>query len=110
MNPLVGRWLLQHSGREVGPPTKQHTLSLDTMMPLLAPKHVHLFADRHDAGADAQMTRLIYIALLRHLKPQSALDASGRSMGDAGQPTKKARGPEHAEPAEAAQPATTPPS
>ena len=67
MSPVVGRWLLQDAGHEVGPPQKQHTLQLDWMLRELVPQKSDLVSQRHDAGADAQMTRLIYVALLRRV-------------------------------------------
>jgi len=64
MNPMVGRWLTERSGQEVGPTTRMHTLSLDAMLRLVLPEKVGIIAKKHDAGADAEMARLIYLALL----------------------------------------------
>ena len=65
MHLLLGRWLVERSGEEVGPPTRQHTLSLDVMLRLLLPEKAATIAKKHDAGADAEMTRLIYIAAVK---------------------------------------------
>ena len=64
MNPVLGRWLLEGSGSEVGPPTTQHALGLSDVLPLLAPDHKGLLQQAHDAGCDAQMTRWVYVALV----------------------------------------------
>ena len=69
MNHVVGRWLLECSGSEVGPPMVHHTLRLDVMLRLLLPQHSAMLAEWHDARADAQMTRLIYVAMLSRLQP-----------------------------------------
>ncbi len=64
MNPVLGRWLLEGSGAEVGPPTVQHARGLSDVLPLLAPDHKGLLQHAHDAGCDAQMTRWVYVALV----------------------------------------------
>ena len=64
MNPWLGRWLLEGSGAEVGPPTVQHARGLSDVLPLLAPDHKGLLHHAHDAGCDAQMTRWVYVALV----------------------------------------------
>jgi DNA polymerase III epsilon subunit-like protein len=69
MNPIAGRWLLESAGQEVGPPTAKHTLRLGTMLRLLLPDDTGILQKKHDAGADAQMTRLVYIALFARSRP-----------------------------------------
>ena len=66
MNPGVGRWLLMCSGEDVGPETKQHTLGLDVMMRRLGltRQYPNLTQQHHSAASDAQMTRLLYAAIL----------------------------------------------
>ena len=64
MNPVLGRWLLEGSGAEVGPPNAKHSLGLSDVLPLLAPDHKGLLQHAHDAGCDAQMTRWVYVALV----------------------------------------------
>ncbi len=67
MNPVLGKWILQCSRDEVGPQT---TLGLDRMTGYLfsdaEKKDLGVPSKRHHAGADAQITQLIYRALLAH--------------------------------------------
>lgn len=94
MNPVVGRWLLQELGHEVGPPQKQHTLQLDWMLRQLVPQKSDLVNRRHDAGADAQMTRLIYLALLQRLGRLKPAEPVGRCFdADAEQTQNKESAP-----------------
>ena len=76
MNPDVGRWTLECAGKEFGPQNTMHTLGLKRMVILVAPQYLPMIENHHDAGADAQMARLIYVALLRraqsHAKTKKA--------------------------------------
>ena len=64
MDPIVGRWLRQCMGKDVGPETATHTVPLDEMFGGLHPENTTLLKKRHDAGADAEMAWLVYAALL----------------------------------------------
>jgi DNA polymerase III epsilon subunit-like protein len=44
-------------------------LGLKHMLRLVAPQFLPMIENHHDAAADAQMTRLIYILLLRRARP-----------------------------------------
>ncbi len=68
MDYEVGRWVRLCCGEEVGPPTAKHCLGLNDIVRRLLPKSDALMCERHDAGADAQLTRLVYIALLERAK------------------------------------------
>ena len=72
MNPVAGQWVLESSGQEVGPPSTNHTKALDFMMGHLLPDRAAILKKKHDAGADAIMTRLIYIALLARVRKITA--------------------------------------
>ncbi len=74
MNPAVGRWLLESTRDEVGPPSVQHALGLAKVVPLLAPLHVGLLGKAHDAGCDAQMTRWVYVGLVERARSAWKLD------------------------------------
>ena len=69
MNPVLGKWLLECSNEEVGPRT---TLKLAKALQWLLPDQDELVKDllakRHNAGADAQMTRLAYVAVLARVR------------------------------------------
>ena len=72
MNPSVGRWLKECSGEEVGPSTTQHVLGLKDTLNRLLPKggdDSRKEFQHHAADDDAQMTRLIYLALLTRTRP-----------------------------------------
>ena len=71
MNHVVGRWLQECLGQEVGPQTAKHALRLEDMLRCLYPQGEQLLAKRHDAGADAEMVRLVYIALLARARPSA---------------------------------------
>ena len=80
MNPDVGRWTLECAGKETGPPTAMHVLGLKSMVILVAPEFLSMIKDHHDAGADAQMARLIYVALLCRARPH--MQAAARHDAD----------------------------
>ena len=65
MNPELGRWVRIASGREVGAPTAKHCEGLAATLQLLLPDKAMLLSGHHDAGRDAELTRSIYVALLR---------------------------------------------
>ena len=66
MSPEVGRWLGQASGGDAGPATSKQCLGLKKVVKILAPSlSALLMAKHHEAGADAQLTRSIYLALQR---------------------------------------------
>ena len=65
MNPELGRWMRVTSGREVGPPTAKHCEGLTATVQVLLPNKSLLLAGRHDAGCDAELTRSIYVKLLK---------------------------------------------
>ncbi len=65
MNPELGRWMRVTSGREVGPPTAKHCEGLPATVQVLLPNKSLLLAGLHDAGCDAELTRSIYVKLLK---------------------------------------------
>ena len=75
MTPLVGRWLREASGEDLGQPTTQHVLGLQDTLSRLLPDVTRKLR-HHVAEDDAEMTRLIYLALLRRAAP-----AAGRAGG-----------------------------
>ena len=73
MNPEVSRWLKQCAGEDVGAETKKHMLGLIRTTQELGLPQGKLQSGHHDAAHDAQMTRLIYAALLQRAgSPQSS--------------------------------------
>jgi DNA polymerase III epsilon subunit-like protein len=73
MNPEVSRWLKQCAGEDVGAETKKHMLGLIRTTKELGLPQGKLQSGHHDAAHDAQMTRLIYAALLQRAgSPQSS--------------------------------------
>ena len=76
MNSAVGRWLLESTHDEVGPPSVQHALGLSKVVPLLAPQHVGLLGKAHDAGCDAQMTRWAYVGLVERARAACQLEVA----------------------------------
>ena len=75
MNPPMGRWLKQCAGHDVGPETKQHILGLTYMTRLLGLCPDSFQKRHHDAEHDANMTRLIYTALLERANASSAMSS-----------------------------------
>lgn len=74
MDPEIGRWARTCFGKEAGPETSKPIVGLKQMMHWFVPGGGPLVAKHHDAGADAQMHRLLYIALLDFVK-QAAPEA-----------------------------------
>ena len=68
MDPLLGRWVLLCKGQQVGAPYVHHTMRLKRILPLLLPDKARILENHHDAGTDAEMTRLVYIAALKLAK------------------------------------------
>ena len=72
MNPHAGRWIAECSGVDVGPTTKQHTLGLDALLKIsgfIPTEYSRFLRDkikRHRAQFDAEISRLVYVALLKH--------------------------------------------
>ncbi len=74
MAPEVGRWVLNCSGSEVGPPTAKHCLGLKNIARrMLAdiPNIDALLEQHHDPGVDAQLTGMVYMRLLEWAKAVS---------------------------------------
>jgi len=69
----VGRWVLTCSGNEVGPPSAKHCLGLENIVRRVLPDHCAMLGKHHDAGIDAQLTRLIYAALLERARDATEL-------------------------------------
>ena len=68
MDLLLGRWVLLCKGQQVGAPYVHHTMRLKRILPLLLPDKARILENHHDAGTDAEMTRLVYIAALKLAK------------------------------------------
>ena len=69
MNPDAGAWALELTGVEMNLNRCVHVLSLQQMVRLLTPEYSHMLENQHDAGVDAQMARLVYMALLERALP-----------------------------------------
>ncbi len=66
MDPELGRWLKLCLGEQVGEPYVKHTLRIDRTFLNLFPDAKDIHEKHHDAGYDAQMTRMVYVeALIR---------------------------------------------
>ena len=65
MDPALGRWVLLCKGQQVGAPYVHHTMRLKRILPLLLPDKARILENHHDAGTDAEMTRLVYIAAVK---------------------------------------------
>ena len=68
MDPLLGRWVLLYKGQQVGAPYVNHTMRLKRILQLLLPEKARILENHHDAGTDAEMTRLVYVAALKLAK------------------------------------------
>ena len=64
----MGRWVLLCKGQQVGAPYVHHTMRLKRILPLLLPEKAMILKNHHDAGTDAEMTRLVYVAALKLAK------------------------------------------
>ena len=74
MNPYLGKWALNCFGQDSKSEPSKHTLRLQDLTRLLVKGHDDLKAQRHTAGADAQLHRLLIIELIGLVKEsQSAL-------------------------------------
>jgi len=69
----VGRWVLTCSGSEVGPQSAKHCLGLKNIVRYLLPERFVMLDQHHDAGVDAQLTRLVYAALLERAREAAEL-------------------------------------
>ncbi len=67
MAPSIGKWVLSTFGGDTkdGLPHGQNTMRLSDLSRLLVDGHTDLKQKRHTAGADAQMHRLLLIAILK---------------------------------------------
>ena len=80
MNPNAGRWITECTGADVGLMTKQHTLGLDALLKIrgfLPTERTRLLRDsikRHRAQFDAEISRLVYVTLLKHAGLPTNLD------------------------------------
>ena len=79
MDYMVGRWVRTCSGDMVGPETAKHCLGLKDITDKLLQDSDKLLIEHHDAGADAKLTRLVYIALLNHAKLAAEAPVVGRA-------------------------------
>ena len=73
MDYEVGRWVYTCAGQEVGPETAKHSIGLEKIVPLLkdplSDEHIEMLKNHHhQADVDAQLTRLVYAALLARAK------------------------------------------
>ena len=71
LSPAIGKWVCQCVGRDTGPENKMNTLRLSDLVDTLLPGHP-LKRQMHTAGADAQMHRLLVIAMQKLLKQQTS--------------------------------------
>ena len=69
LSPAIGKWVCQCVGRDTGPENKMNTLRLSDLVDTLLPGHP-LKRHMRTAGADAQMHRLLVIAMQKLLKQQ----------------------------------------
>ena len=70
MNPEMGRWLALCEGGEDKGPAWKPIISLKNMVRKLFPEEEadSLLAEHHEAGADANMARLVYLTLADRVK------------------------------------------
>ncbi len=68
MDPLFGRWLKICTGEQVGQAYVKHLLRLDRAFLKLFPKEQDIHKKHHDAGFDAQMTRMVYVEALNRAR------------------------------------------
>ncbi len=72
MDYEVGRWVYACVGREVGPETAKHIIGLDSIVLVLKEplrdEHIKMLKNHHQADVDAQLTWLVYAALLERAK------------------------------------------
>ena len=69
MNADVGKWTLECAGVDFDVRKSMHVLGLKRMVQLATPQFSAMLEDHHDAGVDAQIARLIYVALLCRARP-----------------------------------------
>ena len=72
MDYEVGRWVYGCMGQEVGEETAKHIIGLASIVPLLkdplSDEHIKMLKQQHQADVDAQLTWLVYAALLTRAK------------------------------------------
>ena len=65
MSPSLGKWILTCFGQEANTGRSNNTLRLQDLVGLLVKGHDTLKSQRHSAGADAQMHRLLLIEVVK---------------------------------------------
>lgn len=68
MSPAIGRWLRSSQGQDTGSEVTKNTMGLMELVRWLVPVSEYLARQHHAAGADSQMHRLLYIALVNRCK------------------------------------------
>eukprot|EP00973_Karenia_brevis_P001541 208931-Karenia_brevis.AAC.2 len=68
MDYEVGRWVYMCHGKETGLESTKHCLGLQSIVHHVIPRSAHMLRQHHDAGCDAQLTRLVYATLLQWAK------------------------------------------
>lgn len=83
MNSPLSRWVQMRAGKEVHPnETQKSYLGLSKMANMLAiPDCDTLIAHHHDAGADAHITCMIYVTVLKAVDTESGSGALGGQFG-----------------------------
>ncbi len=81
----VGRWVLTCSGSEVGPPTAKHCLGLKNIVRRLLPERCAMLNKHHDAGVDAQLTRMVYVKILECASHWQEESSSGNRTSACGE-------------------------
>ena len=64
MDPTIGRWLRVCFGQDCGTERTKNVFGLSELVEKLVEGGVDMLKKHHDAGADAQMHRLLYINML----------------------------------------------
>ena len=78
MDPEAGKWIMQCCGENAGLTRNAGIMKLTDVMTRLGLElqHSDLMRQNHDAAADAQMTRLSYIAMLERVDGKPIQKAS----------------------------------
>ena len=75
MDPTIGRWVAQCINEEPRGENAKQTMPLRKLMEKFRPDQHDLLEKHHQANADAQMHRLVFIALANHARKAGGMTA-----------------------------------